>query len=136
MKKVYAIGTVGAAMLFILLDYNARYFKETHCGFDESSFCDAIYNQVLSFGFILIFFAIATLIAYKLPENLFQRFIKFTGYSYLVYCVIVLLTPWEVGGGSFSGPDFSKGLMAWFLSLVYFIAAIIYIFILKRKAKR
>ena len=134
MKKKFIIATGLLTGAVILLDYFGSYLKPKYCGYG-GHICKEIYNEILVLGVIFLSILMVSLIAARLTEASFRKFVQFTVWGYIVYSIGVLLTPWDIGSG-LAGPSFSKGLMALLLSLVYFIVAIIYILILKQKEKK
>ena len=135
MKKVTWLGLVTISFgLVIALSQFGLWFKSEVCA--DYFACKNIYNHILSLTFFGLPLFIASLVALCLNDANFKKFLRLTVYSYVVYCVAVLLTPWDISGGSFSGPDFSKGLMAWFMGIIYLVISIIYTIILKLQQKK
>lgn len=134
-KKRYVILVTVIVLILVPMDYYGQYIKPYYCGY-QGHLCKSIYNEILALGVILVPIFISSLIAYRLPEKLFQKFIRFTCYSYIPYATLVLITSWNPYGGGFGpGPELQKGLVAWILSMLYFLIALMYILVLYKKSK-
>jgi hypothetical protein len=117
------VSTVGAVLfaLVIILDRNDVAFD----------WYDSVYFQFF-LGLIFIFIPMAILLWVSKMKNItYTRFFKFSRVYLLIYLFIYLISSEQ---GEWFVP--SRGDMAMFMTLVYFILGIVYLFFLFMKHKK
>lgn len=94
--------------------------------------CLDSYNLIAIVSFFGPAFFVTSLFIFRLSDESFRKWKKFTLFFFLVYLVVVVLMPWSVGDAI---AGFSKGTAGLVLSSLYLIVSVIYITFLSRKER-
>lgn len=132
MKKnlVLSVGFL-LTVFSLVLFFFANDIKYSYCGYDDWG-CWDLYNLVTIILLLGPALLISSLVVYRVSEDIFLKWKKFTLFSIFVYLFIITFMPWEVGD-EIAG--FTKGMAGLVLSILYLVVSLTYIFFLSRKNK-
>lgn len=116
-------------IIFVISNIYAKSFKLLLCSYRDSA-CWEDYNLFAIIALLGPTVFVLALFSYMTSSMVFKIWMKSLFVFSLVYVLVVLLTPWDMGN-AMAGPSLSKGLVAMGLCILYIVLSVSYFVISK-----
>ena len=123
MKKLSLYASFSLTVIFVALLFLEESVKSNFCGARDLA-CWRYYNLLLTVLLLSPALLISSLVARRVPDEVFSKWKTITLYFIAAYLLIVILMPWSVGD-EIAG--FSKGMVALVLCVGYALFSCIYL---------